>query len=87
MCVFVCVCLVAQSYPILGNPMDYNHHAPLSMGFLRQEYWSVLPCPSPGDLPYSGIELTSLAAPALQADSLPLSPWGIHVNQLFSNVK
>jgi len=46
------------------------HQAPLSMGFLRQEYWSGLPFPSPGDLPDPGIELTS---PALQADSLPLS--------------
>ena len=41
--------------------------APLSMGFLRQEYWSGLPFPSPGDLPDPGIEPGS---PALQADSL-----------------
>ena len=41
---------------------------PLSMGFSRQEYWSGLPFPSPGDLPDSGIEPGS---PALQADSLP----------------
>ena len=38
------------------------------MGFPRQEYWSGLPFPSPGDLPNLGIELGS---PALQADSLP----------------
>ena len=37
----------------------------LSMGFSRQEYWSGLPCPSPGDLPNSGIELTSLVSSAL----------------------
>ena len=42
----------------------------LSMGFFRQEYWSGLPFPSPGDPPNPEIELTS---PALQADSLPLS--------------
>jgi len=36
--------------------------------FSRQEYWSVLPCPPPGDLPNPGIEPRS---PALQADSLP----------------
>ena len=42
--------------------------APLSVEFSRQEYWSELPLPSPGDLPDSGIELRS---PALQADSLP----------------
>ena len=44
------------------------HQAPLSMGFSRQEYWTGLPFPSPGDLPDPGIEPRS---PALQADSLP----------------
>ena len=39
--------------------------APLSKGFSRQEYWSGLPCPSPGDLPVPGIKLTSLTFPAL----------------------
>ena len=39
--------------------------APLSMRFPRQEYWSVLPCPSPGDLPDPGIEPMSLESPAL----------------------
>ena len=42
---------------------------PLSMGFSRQEDWSGLPCPPPGDLPDPGIEPM---APALQAGSLPL---------------
>ena len=46
---------------------------PLFLGFSRQEYWSGLPCPPPGDLPYSGIKSLSPASPALQADSLPLS--------------
>ena len=41
------------------------HQAPLSMGFSRQEYWSGLPCPSPGDLPDPGIEPVSLTSPAL----------------------
>ena len=52
------------------------HQAPLAMGFSRQEYWSGLPFPSPGDLPDSGTELRS---PALQADSTIWatreSPW------------
>ena len=39
--------------------------APLSMGFSRQEYWSGLPCPPPGDLPDPGIEPMSLMSPAL----------------------
>ena len=46
------------------------------MEFSKQEYWSGLPCPTPGDLPEPGIELMSPAAPALQADFLPLSHWG-----------
>ena len=41
------------------------HQAPLSMGFSRQEYWSGVPCPPPGDLPDPGIELESLTSPAL----------------------
>ena len=45
-----------------------SQQAPLSMGFPRQEYWSGLPFPSPGDLPDPGIEPRS---PALQADSFP----------------
>ena len=48
---------------------------PLSMGFPRQEYWSGLPFPSPGDLSDPGIEP---ASPTLQADSLPLSHQGRH---------
>ena len=50
-----------------------TNQAPLSMGFSRQEYWSGLPCPPPGGLPNWGTEPLSPAAPALQADSLPLS--------------
>ena len=41
------------------------HQAPLSTGFSRKEYWSGLPCPPPGDLPESGVELTSLMSLAL----------------------
>ena len=44
-----------------------------SMGFSRQEYWSEVPFPSPGDLPDPGIERRS---PALQADTLPSEPPG-----------
>ena len=46
------------------------------MGFSRQEYWSGLPCPPPGDLPNSGIEPAAPAAFALQVDALPLRHWG-----------
>ena len=57
----------------LATPWTIAHQAPLSMRFFRQEYWSVLPCPPPGDLPDPGIEFRS---PALQADSLPTEPPG-----------
>ena len=48
----------------------------MSMGFSRQESWNVLPCSPLGDLSDPGTELSSPVAPALQADSLPLSHWG-----------
>ena len=52
---------VAQSCPTLCDPMDNSlHQAPLSMGFSRQEYWSGLPFPSPGNLPNPGIKPRSL---------------------------
>ena len=54
-------------------PWTVAHQAPPSMEFSRQEYWSVLPFPSPGDLPDSGMEPRS---PALQADTLPSEPPG-----------
>ena len=63
---------------LFATPWTVAHQAPLSMGFSRQEYWSGLPFPSPGDLPNLGIESTS---PALQADALtsvpPGKPWCI----------
>ena len=56
---------VAQSCPTLCDLWTVADQSPLSMGFSRQEYWSGLPFPSPGDLPDPGIELVSLASPAL----------------------
>ena len=53
------------------TPRTVAYQAPLSMGFSRQECWSGLPFPSPGDLPDAGIEPRS---PALQADALPSEP-------------
>ena len=55
------------------TPWTVARQAPLSMEFSRQEYWSGLPCPSPGDLPNPGIKSGS---PALQVDSLPSEPPG-----------
>ena len=61
---------------LLWPPWTVPRQAPLSMGFSRQEYWSGLSRPAPGDLPDPGIEPTSLMSPALEADSLPLAPPG-----------
>ena len=62
-----------QLYAILWT---VARQAPLSMGFSRQEYWSGLSFPSPGDLPNLGIEL---GFPTLQADSFgPELPWKPH---------
>ena len=55
------------------TPWTAAHQASPSMGFSRQEYWSGLPFPSPGDLPNPGIELGS---PAFQADALTSEPPG-----------
>ena len=63
---FSCVQLFVTLWTVAGQ-------APLSMGFFRQEYWSGLLCPPPGDLPDPGIKLGS---PSWQADSLPLSHLG-----------
>ena len=52
--------------------MAVVHQVPLSMGFSRQEYWSGLPCPSPGELPNAGTEYTTLCPLHWQEGSLPL---------------
>ena len=75
-CVRVCLCahtLITQLCSTLCDPIDLALQAPLSMEFSRQEYWSGLPIPSPGDLPDPMIKPRS---PALQADSLSSEPPG-----------
>ena len=62
-----------KSGPSLCDPLAVAYQAPPPTGLSRQEYWSGLPFPSPGDLPDLGIEPKS---PALQADSLPTELWG-----------
>ena len=58
---------------LFATPWTVAYQAPPSMGFSRQEYWSGVPFPSPGDLPDPGIEPGS---PALQADALTSEPPG-----------
>ena len=55
----------AQSCLTLCDPWTVAHQAPPSIGFSRQEYWSGLPFPSPGDLPHPGTEPNFLASPTL----------------------
>ena len=63
-----CVCYSISRVRLFVTPWTVAHQASLPMGFSRQEYWSGLPCPPPGDLPKPGTEPGS---PTLQADSLP----------------
>ena len=58
-------CLVAKLCPTLWVSSTVGLQVPLSVGFLRQECWSGLLFPSPGDLPNPGIEPVSLESPAL----------------------
>ena len=77
----ILACVRAQSLQLCRTLCDAGTVvclAPLSMGFLGQEYWSELPCPPPGDIPDPGIEPASPGALALQADSLPAVPPGDH---------
>ena len=56
----MCACVLSCIY-LFSTPWTVTHKAPLSMGFSRQEYWSWLPFPSPGDLPNPGTEPSSPA--------------------------
>ena len=74
-CAWVCMHLCTGSNEAALNEvkcfqaLGWNtHQAPLPLEFSRQEYWSMLPCPLPGDLPNPGIKPTSFMSPAL-ADS------------------
>ena len=66
---FSCVLLFATLWSVAVQ-------APQSMGFSKQEYWSGLPHPAPGNLPKPGIKLTSTTTSALQADALLSEPPG-----------
>ena len=66
---FSCVLLFATPWTVASQ-------APLSVEFFCQEYWSGLPCPPPGDLPYPGSEPASPISPAWQADSSLAEPLG-----------
>ena len=77
-CIYVCVCLVGH-VQLFATPWTIRLVCPWR--FSRQEYWSGLPFPSPGDLPNPGIEPRS---PALHADSLPSEPPGNQIKYLIN---
>ena len=58
-------CYITSVVSNSATPRAVARQAPLSMGFSRQDYWSGLLCPPPGDLPDPGIDTTSLASSAL----------------------
>ena len=71
------MCVLGHS--VMSNsptPWIVAHQAPLSMEFPRQEYWSGLPFPSLGDLPYSGTEPPSFVSPALAGRFFTTMPPG-----------
>ena len=69
---------------LFETPWTVAHQAPLLMGFSRQEYWSGLSFPSPGNLLNPGSERVS---PTLQADSLPLSHLGSpHISKFHNKI-
>ena len=72
----VCMLSHFSRVQLFASLWTVARQASLSMGFPRQECWSQLPFPPPGDLPDPGIKPVPPAAPALQADSLPLSHQG-----------
>ena len=69
------VCLLSR-VRLFATPRTAARQAPLLAEFPRQEYWSGLPFPLPGNIPEPEIEPTSPTSPALQAASLPLSHRG-----------
>ena len=79
-CPRVCVLCRFSRVRLFTTPWTVARQAPLSMGFPRQEYWSGFTCPPPGNLPDPRIEP---AAPAVQAESLPLSHQGISRQLLY----
>ena len=77
-CIFSCFSCVQ----LCATPRTIAHQAPLSTGFSRQEYWSGLPFPPPGDLLDSGIELAPLLSPALAGGFFTTSAaWEAHTER------
>ena len=76
----------AQSCPTLCDPWTVALQAPQSMEFFRQEYWSRLPFPTPGDLSNPGIEPASLVSPALAGRVFTTVPPGNKFSKVICNM-
>ena len=72
----MCVCCRFGRTQLFATLWTVAHQAPLPMEFSRQEYWSGLPFPPPGDPPNPGTEPMSPASPTLAGGFLPLCPLG-----------
>ena len=82
--------LCAQSishFQLFVTPWTVARQAPVSVGFSRQEYWSGLPCPSPGDLPDPGIKPASLASPVTAGKFHLGSPWMPYIHYYLTNMR
>ena len=78
---YMCACVLShfRFIQLFVTPWTVARQAPLSMGFSRLEYWSVLPYPPTGDLPNLGIETASLISPALAGGfSITSATWEAH---------
>ena len=76
-----CMCVLSRFGCVLFfvTPWNVAHQAPLSTGFSRQEYWSGLPSPPPGNLPDPATEVVSLMSPALSGRFLTTgTTWKVH---------
>ena len=88
-CLSMSLCSAASVVSDSLTPWTIAHQAPLLMGFSKQEYWSGLPFPSPGDLPNPGMEPMSLMSPALAGDIrffTTSTTWEIHAYSKHDNL-
>ena len=78
---------VVQGLAVCVHAWSGEHQAPLSMRFPRQEYWSGLSFPSPGDLPDSGIKLMSPACPAFADRFFTIEPCEKPLSHIYTYLK
>ena len=84
---YVCVFSLSVESSSFVTPWTVAYQDPLSMGFFRQEYWSGLPFPPPGDLPHPGSAPTSLVSPALEEGFFTTEPPGKPPESLHSHIR